>query len=256
MKITDSQIRPEKVTKPIQLLAVWFVALLLLTNTFLTFSTQIDEPTWIRPLLVISGIILVIFIVVLVFLMQTKYRPEMLSGNEYLQYLDKKFQDFKPENLSKTNLGIINVATIHDNNVSAKNSINSKSAIIGTLEPEILQDEYNINLSLEEIRVSEYKNHFGLFLIHSWRPSKLKGQVADIRIKLFQHKSGPLNLDQIESVEYELGPLFFKEPVIKTNKENDFALDISAYGPMLCVAKVNLKTNDPIILKRYIDFDY
>jgi hypothetical protein len=220
MKMTDHNIKPEKVTTPIQLLAVWFIALLLLTGTIFTAATLIKEPKWVSPLLVISGIILGLIIVVLIFLMQTKFRPEMLSGKEYLQYMDKKFKDFSPENLNE------NIIEKVDDN------------------------------SLEEQRISEYKNSSGLFLTHIWRPSKLKGQVADIRIQLLQHGKGPFILNQIENVEYELGRKFFEKPVIKKNKDDDYALYVSAYAPMLCIAKVNLKDRKTLILKRYIDFEY
>lgn len=221
MKMKTHKINPEKVTTPIQLLAVWFIALLLLTGSFFAAATQIEEPTWISPLLIISGIVLVIIFVILIFLMQTKFRPEMLSGNEYLQYIDKSFKDFKPENLDKTS----KVKKIDDS-------------------------------SLEEKRISEYQDNSGLFLTHISRPSKVKGQVADIRIKLFQHGKGPLTLNQIENVEYELGGKFFKKPVIKTNSDENYAIDVSAYAPMLCVAKVNMKDHKAIMLSRYIDFDY
>ena len=219
MDLNSHKIKPEKVTTPIQLLAVWFIALLLLTSAFFTAASQIHEPKWISPLLVISGILLVFVFIVLIFLMQTKYRPEMLSGKEYLEYVDKKFQGFSPENLTDEPIDKID------------------------------------DSSLETQRISEYQNNAGLFLIHIWRPSKLKGQVADIRISVYQHGQGPLNMNQIDYVEYELGRKFFKNPVIKRNEQDDYALDVSAYAPMLCIAKVVLKDKKILILKRYIDFE-
>lgn len=220
MDINSHKIKPEKVTTPIQLLAVWFIALLLLTSAFFTTASLIKEPKWISPLLIISGIVLVLVFIVLIFRMQTRFRPEMLSGREYLQYLDKKFKGFNPENL------------------------NDK-------QPEKIDDS-----SLEEIRILDYQNNSGLFLTHIWRPSNLKGQVADIRINLHQHGEGPLTLNQIDFVEYELGRKFFHSPVIKKNSKDDYALNVSAYAPMLCIAQVVLKDKRTIVLKRYVDFDY
>jgi hypothetical protein len=43
---------------------------------------------------------------------------------------------------------------------------------------------------------------------------------------------------KIESVRYELGRRFFSAPEAKRNKEENFALEVSAYRPMLCVAEV------------------
>jgi membrane protein YdbS with pleckstrin-like domain len=94
MNVNSQKINPEKVTTPIQLLAVWFITLVLLTSAFFTAASQIHEPKWISPLLVISGILLVFIFIVLIFLMQTKYRPEMLSGKEYLEFIDKSSKDF------------------------------------------------------------------------------------------------------------------------------------------------------------------
>ncbi len=223
MKLDSHNIKPEKINTPIQLLAVWFVALLLIIGFFFTAANHIKKPDWISPLLVISGIIIVFIFIILVFLMQTKYRPEMLSGNEYLIYIEKRFNNFSPENLNTTN------KTLTDNNIDA---------------------------TLEELRIKSYQENKGIFLIHYWRPSTQKGQKADIRIKLMQHGQGPLSLGQIKYVEYELGRKFFNQPIIKYNKNEDFALDVSAYAPMLCIAKIKLKDNNEIILKRYIDFDY
>jgi hypothetical protein len=108
---------------------------------------------------------------------------------------------------------------------------------------------------LETQRILEYQNNAGLFLVHIWRPSKLKGQVADIRISVYQHGQGSLTMNQIDYIEYELGRNFFKNPVIKRNEQDDYALDVSAYAPMLCIAKIVLKDKKTLILKRYIDFE-
>lgn len=217
--MNNHNINPEKVTTPIQLLAVWFIALLLLTSSFFATAKLIENPQWVAPLLIISGIVLVFVSIILIFLMQTRFRPEMLSGSEYLQYIDRKFKDFTPENFNKDKIDIIE------------------------------------DSSLEEQRQNEYQINSGLFLTHIWRPSKTQGQVADIRIQLSQHRQGPLSKNQIEYVEYELGRNFFKAPVIKRNIKDNYTLNISAYAPMLCVAKVVLKDKTTLILKRYIDFE-
>ncbi|WP_156360824.1 pYEATS domain-containing protein [Dethiosulfatarculus sandiegensis] len=80
--------------------------------------------------------------------------------------------------------------------------------------------------------------------------------MADIVIWLQQHGKGPLSDGQIEKVEYQLGNKFFKEPKVKINAADAFRLEVSAYGPMLSVARIYIK-NDPtsLILKRYINFE-
>jgi hypothetical protein len=60
----------------------------------------------------------------------------------------------------------------------------------------------------------------------------------------------------IEKVEYELGPKFFNGPILKTNREEQFRLEVSAYGPMLCLARIHFKDGSaPILLERYIEID-
>jgi len=93
-------------------------------------------------------------------------------------------------------------------------------------------------------------------LVHDWRPSTTPGQVADIIIWLQQHREGPLTRGEVLKVEYHLGPKFFDHPPIKTDASDGFRLEVSAYAPMLCLARVFLRgRSDPVELTRYVDFD-
>jgi hypothetical protein len=96
---------------------------------------------------------------------------------------------------------------------------------------------------LERRRTAEYERNRGLFLGHYWRPSGQEEQKADIRIQLRDHpdpKGGPTPLEagKVESVTYQLGPKFSEEAITKRNSGEHFALDFSAYGPLLCLAEV------------------
>jgi hypothetical protein len=67
--------------------------------------------------------------------------------------------------------------------------------------------------------------------VHAWKPSEEQGQVADIIIRLEEHRDTStrpslLGEDLVESVRYELGRRFFKEPPIKRNPDNGFALEV------------------------------
>ena len=134
-------------------------------------------------------------------------------------------------------------------------------AIFKNFRPENLQhrpsepNDVFSNVEGEQRRISTYQTNRGLFLIHAWQPSQEEGQVADVAIRLFQHGDGPLNYSEIESVEYYLGPKFSTRPYIKKNADESFVLYISAYGPMLCLAKVNFRNSQPpLYLERYCDF--
>lgn len=146
---------------------------------------------------------------------------------DFLLAYDSAFGAFKPQNIQKLDKDI--------------------------LSPDRYSDEWQ---RLEDMRVRIYQDNEGLFLIHKWRPSTVPGQVADISIMLTQHKNGPLTRQEVESVEYQLGSMFFVERVIKTNASDNFRLDVSAYAPMLCLAKVTFITGrPPLYLTRYIDFE-
>jgi hypothetical protein len=233
------KIEAHKITKPIQLMAVWFIALLLIDAAFLTAAAKINSPAWLAPSLVISAIAFVPLFLVGVFLMQTVFRKELQDDQFYSEWLKRQeetFEDFAPENVS-INRGI-NV------NISGSSNI--------TAGGDIAIDEED----LETKRIKSYEGKKGLFLVHTWRPSFTQGQVADIVIWLQQHGKGPLSNGNVEKVEYQLGPKFFKRPRVKTNQSDSFRLEVSAYGPMLCLASVYIKGEQkPLLIERYINFE-
>jgi hypothetical protein len=109
---------------------------------------------------------------------------------------------------------------------------------------------------LNAARIKRYEETRGLFLVHSWRPSQAEGQVVDVVIRLCQHGEGPMSRGEIKAVEYTLGPKFSNHSLVCTDASDGFALEVSMWGPMLCLAKVYL-TDDrpPLLLERYLNFD-
>ena len=235
------KIEAHKITKPIQLMAVWFIALLLINSAFLAAAANITSPSWLAPTLVISAIIFVPLFLGGVFLMQTVFRKELQDDQYYSEWLkrqEKTFEDFNPENI------------IHIQNDSSFTNLGVEHNVTDERDITIAQS------SLEDRRIKTYENNKGLFLVHTWRPSMTVGQVADIVIWLQQHGEGPLSDGQVEKVEYQLGDKFFKGSKIKTNASEAFRLEVSAYGPMLCVARIYIKDDpNPLILERYINFE-
>src|SRR3989338_3496465 len=208
------------------MLAVWFVALVLVDGAFLTAAGLITKPEWVGPMLAISAVAFVPIFLVAAFLMQTRFLTHLQEDPYYAQWLktqEQAFVGFKAENILQTS--------------------NNQTALSRASET---TNEF------EHRRVRQYEEQRGLFLIHEWRPSLQKGQVADIVIWLHQHGRGPLTDGKVERVEYQLGPKFFKHPVTKRNANESFRLEVSAYGPMLCLAKVYIKgEKEPIELDRY-----
>jgi hypothetical protein len=222
--MSKPKIEAHKITKPIQLMAVWFIALLLIDSALLTAACKLNDPAWLAPALVIAAILFVPLFLAGIFLMQTVFRKELQEDQYYSEWLKRQeetFGNFTPENVEKSDS---NGSTIAD--------------------------------PLESQRVEKYEKQQGLFLVHSWRPSRTPGQVADIVIWLHQHGEGPLSEGRVEKVEYELGPKFFSTPQTKTNADDLFRIEVSAWGPMLCMARVFVKDMPtPVILERYVNFE-
>jgi hypothetical protein len=226
-----SRIHPEKITKPIQLTAVWFLALIVIVGLLLKAAWTISSPTWLVPVLAISAIVIVLLFLGVAFLMLTKYRTHLQDDTHYSKWLDnqqKLFNNFSPENTeTKDSINLANIAAISETWQQRENR-----------------------------RIEKYKSVEGLFLVHSWRPSMNPEQVADIVIWVHQHGNGPLTQGLVEKVEYHLGPRFFTRPMVKQNAHENFKLEVSAYGPMLCLARVFIRGRQlPIDLERYIDFE-
>ena len=83
----ETRIHPEKITHPVQLMAAWFVMLVLLVGVLLTAATKIDQPTWAAGFLVISSVVLSVLVMLAVFLMLTKFRPHLQGPKEYAEWL-------------------------------------------------------------------------------------------------------------------------------------------------------------------------
>jgi hypothetical protein len=231
----DPQIQPHRITKPIQLLAVWMAGLVILVGSFLTGARLITEPDWLPPVLAISAVSLVPLFLGLLFLLQTKFRPQLQEDVYYSVWLasqTKVFENFAPENLRGGD---------------ASPPFEGPPGL--SMNPKLSGAE-----DLEQVRVRRYEKYQGVFLVHSWRPSRQPGQAADIVLALLQHGDGPLKAGRVDHVEYSLGPKFFRDTVVKRNRDECFRLEVSVYAPMLCVARVHLTDGSSFDLERYADF--
>jgi len=237
MRMGTQRIDAHKITKPISLMVVWFLALVALDSGFLIAAGKIQSPPWTSPLLVVAAVSFVPIFLLGVFLMQTVFREELQDDRYYSEWLKRQeetFRDFDPENLADKSVEVAD----------------------GAMDQPTRRDVSIPVPDLEMLRIDSYKNKDGLFLVHSWRPSLAPGQLADIVIWLHQHREGPLSRKEVEKVEYQLGPMFFQQPKLKTNTNESFRLEVSAYGPMLCLARVYIKGRvAPLLLERYINFE-
>lgn len=86
----SQKIPVEKVTKPIQLLAAWLTGLILIDASFLAAANTLTAPPWAIGLLVVAAVLNVPTFLVAIFLLQTKFRPEMQEDTFYSKYLESK----------------------------------------------------------------------------------------------------------------------------------------------------------------------
>ncbi|MEQ1512198.1 MAG: hypothetical protein ABL934_05900 [Lysobacteraceae bacterium] len=96
----NHQIVPDKVTKPIQLLAAWLVGLILVNASFLLAAQQITHPSWGSAVLLISAVANVPIFIGALFLLQTKFRPQMQEDSFYSKYLEFEKAPLRSEEAS------------------------------------------------------------------------------------------------------------------------------------------------------------
>ncbi len=84
------QIHPDKITKPIQLLGAWLVGLLTVDAAFLFAASSMDANSWQSGALTIAAIVNVPVFIGALFLLQTKFRPELQEDSYYSTYLNNR----------------------------------------------------------------------------------------------------------------------------------------------------------------------
>lgn len=83
-------IEPHLITKPIQLLAAWLAGLVLVDTALLSAASTLDNPSWGPGLLVIAAVAAIPVFLICIFLLQTRFRPEMQEDAYYSEYLRNK----------------------------------------------------------------------------------------------------------------------------------------------------------------------
>lgn len=83
-------IQPDKITKPIQLLGAWLVGLLTVNASFLFAAIQMPTASWQSGILTIAAILNVPIFIAALFVLQTKFRPELQEDSYYSTYLNNR----------------------------------------------------------------------------------------------------------------------------------------------------------------------
>lgn len=92
---------PSSVTKPIQLLSAWLVGLIITNGSFLSAATIISKPYWAPGFLVICSALCVPIFLASLFVLQTKFRPQMQEDSFYAKYLERVSKETKKEEILK-----------------------------------------------------------------------------------------------------------------------------------------------------------
>ena len=88
--MSEGDIKPHDVTRPIQLLAACLVALIALDGSLLAAAGAIARPTWAPAVLVVAAVVNIPLFVGLLFLLLTRYRREMQADRYYARHLDSE----------------------------------------------------------------------------------------------------------------------------------------------------------------------
>lgn len=86
----DQPIKPNNITKPIQLLAAWLAGLLAIDSCFLIAAARLPTGSWEAQALTVAAIVNVPLFLLAVFLLQTRFRPELQEDLYYSTYISQK----------------------------------------------------------------------------------------------------------------------------------------------------------------------
>lgn len=153
--MTESKITPEKVTKPIQLLAAWLVGLVAIDSAFLVAAQQIQRPDWASGLLVVAAVGNVPIFLTALFLLQTKFRPQMQEDVFYAKYLEGSY--------SSSVLLSSEAAVKSDVTEAARKLIQRLGVSVKGKEASIVE---SLNESLEESLISRHAGSRALAELH------------------------------------------------------------------------------------------
>ena len=86
----ESSIQPDRITKPIQLLGAWLAGLLAIDSCILFAASQQPTDSWESQALTVAAIANVPLFLLAVFLLQTRFRPELQEDLYCSSYISQK----------------------------------------------------------------------------------------------------------------------------------------------------------------------
>ena len=95
--MSQPEFKPHKISKGIQLPGFWLAAIIIISGAFLFTAININDPDWVKPTLVIAAIVVVVIGLIAVFLLQTKFRPQLLGDKYFNKWLSSVTSKERPE---------------------------------------------------------------------------------------------------------------------------------------------------------------
>lgn len=115
----------------------------------------------------------------------------------------------------------------------------------------IKTDEIGVDQTESE-RVSLYEQNRGIMLVHALQRSNEPDQLYDIVVYVIPHTKA--FIDSVISVSYFFGRKFGGKKFVSEDKARNFAIAVSAFGPMMCLAEITFSDGHKSRQYRYIDF--
>ncbi|HLP99358.1 MAG TPA: hypothetical protein VK149_13040 [Sideroxyarcus sp.] len=200
--MTESTVRPDKITKPIQLLGAWLAGLFSIDSCFLFAAANMQAGSWEAKVLIVAAILNVPIFLVAVFLLQTKFRPELQEDSYYSTYLSRRTNE--PITITKEDARF---AQLHQKLVEIESRIavpkqegeviNEGFASLAIGVNKYLPDRARIGAKLSELGVIGYSTFAGstppegrIVSISQYLPKKVMQDVIKVSRDLgFHHYS-------------------------------------------------------------------
>jgi hypothetical protein len=156
--MNEQSVKPEKITKPIQLLAAWLAGLFTIDSAFLFAATRMDSASWQSGALVIAAMVNVPLFLGAVFLLQTRFRPELQEDSYYSTYLSRRTNE--PITLSKEN---VQIADMRQKVLELESRLLSATKVEGSNEHPLTKLRIGINKHLtDKNRISAKLSELGV----------------------------------------------------------------------------------------------
>ena len=223
----NQKIQPSAITKPIQLLGAWLVGLLTIDSSFLIAASRFHEGGHEVTALVWAAILNVPLFIGALFLLQTRFRPELQEDLYYSTYINQKTN--QKVSLSKADpkdslisVQIDRLETLTRDLETVANA-SEKAEIVDNSSPAKLFHGINRHLK-DGDKIRNRLEQIGTSLITTFGPD----EPPDHRVVAIAGSLGRLSRLSVLKLAYELG--FERYSIITPDEEIDEDVLWGAYG--------------------------